>query len=321
MQASLELTATSAVLPARDFPGAVLTNSRLSELIAEFARSSEREIAPCDPDFPATRVGVFERGVLDAACTTRDMAVAAARRALRASGAAPADVVCTVVSTVTPDRVFPAIATTVQAELDLAEDGQTLDVAAGCNGFLVALDVAARRLADAPEGAVALVVAAESLMRIVDAGDRSTASIFGDGAGAVVLRRGQVARLGRVHLRTLGESGPRIALGESDHGTPRIIARGRDLTVELDRISQRRIDLDGRRVFRDMVRTLPDFVRTVLDTERVRLDEVDRFLMHQANARMTEAITGPALYSGGRRCASPSGMWTRSGTCSPDQPT
>ena len=194
MDDHVAITAAHAVLPGRDVPGSEMTNADLSGLMAqvaeEFARRGvAREVPISTPEFPQARIGIHSRRVLDESLSARDLAVAAADRALRSACVDADNVRCVVVSTVTSDRVVPSIATTVHDRLGLPCSAPAFDLRVGCNGFLSALDVGHRFLIGQPEGAAALVVGAETMIRVLDASDRATCSIFGDGGGVVVLQR------------------------------------------------------------------------------------------------------------------------------------
>lgn len=304
----VELASVVSTLPVRDVPGATLTNAGLSDLMARVPgayadRGLTREVALSSPEFPEERLGVRSRGILDEAWSSRELAVRSAQDALAASGTDVADLRCILVSTVTPDRNFPALATSVHRALGAPGDAEAHDVTVGCSGFLVALGIATRRLAQEPEGATAVVVASETMVRLTDASDRTTCTIFGDGAGAVVLRRCDRGRLRPIRVWTLGEHGARIETRAADRegeragngdGRPeplfRFTSRSGRLALEEDLVSRQRLVLDGRRVFRDMVRTLPGKILAYLDAEGLPLAAVDRFLFHQANQRMIDAV-------------------------------
>ena len=300
---AVELAGVAAALPGDDLPGGAVDNAALAGLVdAAAARlraaGHERDVPACDPDFPRTRIGIVERRVLDVRLGVRDLAAAAARKALTRAGIHPEAVVAVVVSTVSSRRRFPAVAAHVHAGLGLRRSALALDTGMGCNGFLLAWDVAVQALMDHPPGSAALVVAAEALTRLCDLTDRETVPIFGDGAGAAVLVRGTGTHRHCVHAWTQGDDGARIQHepGNEADDEPRLRLVHRDgrPVVALDADSRARIRLDGRRVFRDMVRTLPSFVREALAAEGRTLEDVDRFAFHQANQRMLEAITGPA---------------------------
>src|SRR5690606_29024687 len=133
-----------------------------------------------------TRTGIRERRVAAEGQTTSELGYQAALRALEAAGAAPSDIELIVVGTTTPDVVFPSTACLIRRKLGIA-GCPAFDVNAACSGFIFALSVADQFIRS---GAVktALVIGAETLTRMVDWTDRTTCVLFGDGAGAVVLK-------------------------------------------------------------------------------------------------------------------------------------
>ena len=294
----IAVRAVRSVLPGRDLAGSSLDNARLAELVDEVRRRLAREgvtrdVPACSPEFPSQRIGVESRCVLDVELSVRDMALLAAQRAMDASGIAPDTVCAVIVCSVTPHKVVPALATSVADRLGLGADVTAFDLTLGCNAFPVAIDVAARMIAPCAPGCSALVVAAETMTRVLDASDRTTCPIFGDGAGALVLQRGEEASLTEVRTTTFGASGPRIEIrpAPAEHGPVyRFVARGGDLGVRVDETSRNVVAMDGRRVFRDMVRMLPERLGAYLGAQGLGVDDVDRFAFHQANARLIEAV-------------------------------
>ena len=292
------MRSVSGVLPGSDLPGAVLPNAELADLVEEVRaeyrrREVDADVPPCSAAFPEERLGIRSRRVLDEHLSTRDLAVEAARRALSGAGVAPRHVRAVLVATVTPDRVVPALATTVAHALDLPPSVTAFDLTLGCNGFLAALDVASRLLGTCPEGAAALVVGADTMLRVLDAADRTTCPVFGDGAGAVMLQRAAGARLLPVHTTTLGIGGARIEIrpaARPELPLFRIASRGGAVRLREERTSRQVVAMQGRRVFRDMVRTVPGIVRRYLEAYGLAVGDVDRFAFHQANARLIDAI-------------------------------
>ena len=160
---------TGSYLPAR-----VLTNADLAASV------------DTTDEWIVERTGIRQRHIAADGELTSDLAVAAARQALDAAGLSPADIDLIVVATATADQTFPACATVVQHKLGMTH-GVAFDVAAVCSGFLYALSVAdAMLVTGAAE--TALVIGAETFSRLLDWTDRGTCVLFGDGAGAVVLR-------------------------------------------------------------------------------------------------------------------------------------
>ena len=198
-----------------------------------------------------------------------------------------------IVTTVTPDQVVPCIASTVQSELDLSPDIIALDVSLGCNGFMGGLDLAARQLEAASEGEAVLLVSTEAMTRVLDASDRTTCTIFGDGAGAALLQRVEHGGLGAVDGYTLGVKGSLIQIAHAPKKRGpmyRVTSRYGDLSVVEDSTSVQSVVMDGRRVFKDMTRVLPERLLEYGERHGVDLDSVTHFAFHQANRRMIEAV-------------------------------
>src|SRR6516225_6313283 len=135
------------------------------------------------------RTGIGERRVAAPGELTSDLAVRAGERALTNAGVCPSDLDLLVVATATPDNTFPAAATKVQARLGMTR-GAAFDVQAVCSGFIYGLSVADNFIR-AGQAQTVLLIGAETMTRLLDWNDRTTCVLFGDGAGAVVLRAGE----------------------------------------------------------------------------------------------------------------------------------
>ena len=296
-RAGLRILGSASALPGRDLPGAVLANARLSELMEDARVELEQKGLPADfeasaPDFPERRLGIRERRVLDESLSVRDMAIVAGRRALEQAEVDPQRISAIIVSTVTQKEAVPAIATSVQAALGLSTHAAAFDVSLGCTGFVAALDVASGLLA--ARGGVALVIAAEAMLRVIDACDRATCAVFGDGAGAVVVER-TGSRVGSpVAWTTLGQEGSRIRIAPAASPVMRVRCADSRLRIQADPTSTRRVTMDGNRVYRDMLRLVPERIDAYLSERRAAIDDFDRVVFHQANARMIDAIARDA---------------------------
>ena len=156
-------------------PPRLLTNTDLEKMV------------DTSNDWIMARVGIRERHVVDKGVATSDLAVEAARKVLAKRGLAPTDVEAIIVGTVTPDMMFPSTACLVQTKIG-ANGAWGFDVSAGCSGFIYALQ-AGVKLVESGAHSKVLVCGADANTRMTDYTDRSTAVLFGDGAGAVVLRR------------------------------------------------------------------------------------------------------------------------------------
>jgi 3-oxoacyl-[acyl-carrier-protein] synthase-3 len=223
------------------------------------------------------RTGIEARHIAGDGETTATLATEAARKALAAAGVAASEIGLIVLATSTPDQTFPASATRVQTALGIT-DCIAFDVQAVCTGFLYALSIADNMV----KGGMAdhaLVIGSETFSRILDWEDRTTCVLFGDGAGAVVLRADELPE------------------GAADHGilATRLHADGRhnDLLYVDGGVSTTgtvgKLRMKGKEVFRHAVVNLADVLGEVLEAAGHRPDEVDWVVPHQANRRILDA--------------------------------
>ena len=246
-------------------PERVLTNQDL----AEFIDTSDNWIVD--------RTGIRQRHIAAPDEYTSDLATRAAEKALECAGVGASDVDLIVVATATPDQTFPATAVKVQAELG-TDHCAAFDIQAVCTGFVYALAVADNfiRLGQAE---CAVVIGAETFSRILDWTDRSTCVLFGDGAGALVLRAGEV------------ESGNSSAGVLSTHlhadGTKRdfLYVDGGPSTTQ----TVGHLRMSGRDVFRHAVGLLAAAVDEALEANGLTTDDIDWLVPHQANKRIIDA--------------------------------
>jgi 3-oxoacyl-[acyl-carrier-protein] synthase-3 len=234
-------------------------------------------------DWIATRTGIRSRHVAGSGESTVDLAATAAGRALDRAGVDAADVDLVVVATSTPDRALPATASDVAGRLGAR--GSACDVNAACAGFAYALHLAAAAVASGSLG-TAVVVGAERMSSLVDPDDRSTAVLFGDGAGALVLR--PLAAPGPVPP-------PATSPGVAAH-LPGVVASVLDgdpaLAGHLEvPPGDAYLRMDGPEVFRAATRALVSSAREVLDRAGVAASDVDAYVPHQANRRIIDAAT------------------------------
>ena len=213
------------------------------------------------------RTGIAERRIAAANESTATLAGDAAAAAMKHADLTPEDVHLLVVATATPDQPLPETSAFVADRLGLRCGA--FDVGAACAGFVYAMVVGASLLESGGLGAV-VVVGAETLSRIVDPEDRTTAVLFGDAAAAVALVRGQ------------GSDGALLAW---DLGCDGSAAR----FLEIPR-GERYLRMEGREIFRRAVRVVVDSSIGVLGRADMTVADVDLFVPHQANARMIEAI-------------------------------
>lgn len=223
------------------------------------------------------RTGIRQRHIAAEDEFTSDLAVEAARAALKAAWREPSEIDLIIVATATPDQTFPATATTVQAKLGIA-DCVAFDVAAVCSGFLYALTVADAMLRAGPMRH-ALVIGAETFSRILDWEDRATCVLFGDGAGAVVLERAE----------SVGGETDRGILASRLHADGRhnqllYVDGGPSTTGTVGKVRMK-----GREVFRYAVNHLTSVIGETLEAAGCKPADVAWVIPHQANLRILEA--------------------------------
>ncbi len=222
------------------------------------------------------RTGIRERRIAADGETTSDLALAASAEALKAAGESAENLDIIVLATTTPDETFPATATRVQARLG-ANSAAAFDIQAVCSGFIYALTVADSFIRT-DRAKTALVIGAETFSRIVDWQDRSTCVLFGDGAGAVVLRAGNGN----------GSSADRGILSTHLHSD----GRQHDLLYVDGGPSSTRtvghVRMAGREVFRHAIVKLANVLEEALAANQLSAEDVDWFLPHQANKRILD---------------------------------
>ncbi|MDT6983478.1 beta-ketoacyl-ACP synthase III [Streptomyces lusitanus] len=228
-----------------------------------------------------TRTGIRRRHIVEAGQATSDLAVEAGRRALRSSGSESADAV--IVTTTTPDRPCPATAPVVATRLGLT-GAAAFDVGAVCTGFVYGLATAAGLIATGVARRV-LLIGADTYSTIVDPLDRTNAIIFGDGAGAVVLRAGEAGEPGAVGHFDLGSDGAHEDLITVAAGGSRQRSAGSEPTH-----AERHFAMRGKEVYRHAVTRMAASARTTLERAGRKIDEIDHFVPHQANLRILHSV-------------------------------
>ncbi|MGK5628734.1 beta-ketoacyl-ACP synthase III [Streptomyces sp. URMC 123] len=253
-----------------------VTNEELGDLLGKPA------------DWIYTRTGIRSRHIAEPGTTTGDLAVAAGRAALRSAGADHVSAV--VLATTSPDRICPGTAPHVAARLDLA-GAAAFDVQAACAGFIHGLGIAQGLIA---AGTVesALVIGADRMSAYLDPEDVGTRPVFGDGAGAVVLRAGTPGEPGRLGPCVLGSDGHGRDLitvrggATEDRSRARVPGAGPAARTAADAQADPHLRMMGAEVFRHAVVRMEAASRQALDAAGWKAEEVDRVVPHQANARI-----------------------------------
>ncbi len=255
-------------------PDRVLTNDELSHMV----ETSDEWIT--------TRTGIKERRVAAENQATSDLATEAAKRALASAGVSAADIDLIIVATVTPDMFFPSTACFVQKKIG-ATNAVCFDVSAACSGFLYALQVARGFINTGTRG-TALVIGAEKLTSLVNWKDRNTCVLFGDGAGAVVVRRaadGDKTAPGRVLSTVMGSDGNLADLLKVPGGGSACPITEANVAERLNAIR-----MEGRETFKHAVTRMCQAAEQALSQAGLQTADIGLVIPHQANARIITAI-------------------------------
>jgi 3-oxoacyl-[acyl-carrier-protein] synthase-3 len=218
-----------------------------------------------DAEWIVRRTGIRERRYVAPDERTADLAVAAARRALTDAGLKASDIDLVLVATMTPDELTPNTAPLVADALGLKAGA--FDVGSACTGWLSALSMGAGQI-ETGRSERALVIGAETLSRITNFDDKRTASLFGDGAGAVVLSAEGEGAIGPVVLASDGSMAETIVATHTE----------------------RLLIMDGHTTFNMAVKVLVESTHEALERAGVTLDDIDLFVYHQANGRIIKAV-------------------------------
>ena len=253
----------------RSYPEGVLTNADLEKIVET------------SDDWITTRTGIKQRRKAAPGEYTSQFATLASQQAIERAGIDADDIDLILCATVTPDQILPSTACLIQAQLG-ANKAAAMDIVAACSGFVYGITIAEPMIRSG-QIKYALIIGAELLTRYVDYTDRSTCVLFGDGAGAAILGpvesdRGVLA----AKIRSDGRYEEQLyAPGGGTKGgfTAETIARGDHF-----------FKMKGNEVFKVAVRSMNDISRQVLCEAGLKTEDIDLFIPHQANQRITEAV-------------------------------
>lgn len=249
-------------------PEKILTNDDISKLV------------DTNDEWIRNMTGISERRIAAENETTATLAVDAALRALAMSRLRPVDLDLIIVSTSSPEHIFPATACIVQDRIGASKAG-AFDLSAACSGFIYAVNLASQALRS---GSIrnALVIGSETLSRVVDWEDRNTCILFGDGAGAFVLQAGEEEGgvISSV-MRSDGSGGDLLTLLGGGSRYP--------ASVETIKNKLHYIQMNGREVFRFASRVMVQASEDVVEKAGLKIEDIDWIIPHQANRRIIDA--------------------------------
>jgi len=250
-------------------PEGVLTNADL-----------ERMVDTSD-EWIRERTGIRERRIAAPEQASSDLALIASQRALESAGLGPGDVDTIIVATTTPDRILPSCACTLQRKLG-ASRAVAFDMFAACTGFVFGVTIA-RSLIGSRGADTVLVVGVETLSRIVDYTDRNTCVLFGDGAGAVIMRPcGEGEGLLAIDISSDGELGGVLEVPAGISANP--------ASAETVAAREHYIRMQGKKLFPLAVRTMEDSTRRCMERAGIGPGDMDMVIAHQANLRIIDAV-------------------------------
>ena len=254
-------------------PPDILTNDNLSEMV------------DTSDEWIKTRTGICNRHIAKD-MDNADMAYNAARNAVEDAHIEASNIGLIIVATSTPDYAFPNQASLVQSKLK-AVNAMCFDVSAACSGFITALDIAASMLKTGSYK-YALVIGSEKMSEIVNWKDRSVCVLFGDGAGAVVLKAVDNNTEDDTGVSAGHERGIIDSNIYNDGTGASVLTGGRRFSDSCS--TDIFIHMDGQEVFKFAVKSVPTAIETLLHNNNMDVNDVDKFILHQANVRIIESV-------------------------------
>jgi 3-oxoacyl-[acyl-carrier-protein] synthase-3 len=251
-------------------PERIMTNDDLAQLV------------DTSDEWITTRTGIRERRIAADGEHTSDLATKAAEKALEQANVKAEDVELIIVATITPDTPTPATACHVQAKLG-SFSAVAFDISAACSGFLYAMKIAKRLISDGAYNN-ALIIGAEKLSSVTNWEDRNTCVLFGDGAGAAVLRRSEEGE-GRILATEMGTDGRHTGLLEIKGGGSACPITPANAESHLQTLA-----MQGREVFKLAVNAMRTAAETVISRAGLSADDIKLVVPHQANLRIIDAI-------------------------------
>jgi len=250
-------------------PETVITNDDLAKLV------------DTNDEWIYTRSGIKERHVVSGDETASSLAVKAALDALGFAGESAENVDMIICATSVPDNFYPAMACEVQAAIG-ASKAVAFDIVAACSGVIYAMKLA-KSLIENGDNKCVLIIGADVHSRIINWEDRSTCVLFGDGAGALLLKRSEDGQndILAVDLKADGVKGSELKAPVNGKNCP---------LVEPNSSEQKYVTMNGREIYKFAVSSVPESIKSVLEMADLTKDDIDNYVLHQANIRIIHAI-------------------------------
>jgi 3-oxoacyl-[acyl-carrier-protein] synthase-3 len=250
-------------------PAKLLTNDELSEMV------------DTSDEWITTRTGIKVRHITEDNESTAFLATEAAKKALAEANLDGRDLELIIVATITPEMVFPSTASFVQRALK-AKKAWVFDLAAACSGFVYGLSIV-QQFIESGRLNNALIIGAETLSKITDWTDRGSCILFGDGAGAMVLKRNEDGQQGILYSTMHSDGNRWEALNCQAYGSRHPVSR------ELDDPKKIYMQIKGREVYQQAIRRIVETVNECLDVCELSIDDLAMVVSHQMNARIIES--------------------------------
>jgi len=250
-------------------PAKLLTNDELSEMV------------DTSDEWITTRTGIKVRHITEDNESTAFLATEAAKRALAEAKLDGRELELIIVATITPEMVFPSTASFVQRALK-AKKAWVFDLSAACSGFVYSLSIV-QQFIESGRLNNALVIGAETLTKITDWTDRASCILFGDGAGAVVLKRNKDGRKGILYSTMHSDGNRWEALNCQAYGSRHPVSK------PLDDPKKIYMQIKGREVYQQAIRRIVETVNDCLDVCELSIDDIQMLVSHQMNARIIES--------------------------------
>ncbi|MCT4542720.1 MAG: ketoacyl-ACP synthase III [Vallitalea sp.] len=245
-------------------PNNIISNNDLASLV------------DTSDEWISSRTGIKNRRITTGEGTT-DLAVNAAKKAIVSSNINPMDIDLIIVATISPDNFTPSTSCEVQKEIE-ADNAMCFDINAACSGFIYSLNTAYAYIKTG-FAKNALVIGVEVLSRLTDWEDRSSCVLFGDGAGAVVISESEEIGIENFHCKSLGKLSENLKCGGTDLKNPYV-----------SKITDKYIKMNGQEVFKFACSYVPKGIKAVIEESQYEIEDIDYFILHQANERIMDSI-------------------------------